>query len=207
MRCTGCTNTTSRSRLDATHEPPRRQSAPLLAELTARVRGSAPGRDLLLIAEDHRNLAKMVQPESSGGWNLDGVWADDFHPRFRRFLAGDHEGSTAIFTRSDPRPGETINQGWYYHGQHSIHLDEAIGTDPQGVAPTLVRDLPPESRPVGNRAFGDRLNMQIGPAAYRAASNLLLTAPETPLLFMGQEWAADSPFLYFTDHERTWEKS
>lgn len=54
---------------------------------------------------------------------------------------------------------------------------------------------------IGNRAFGDRLNPAIDLAAFRAASALLLTAPATPLLFMGQEWAATTPFLYFTDHE------
>jgi maltooligosyltrehalose trehalohydrolase len=53
---------------------------------------------------------------------------------------------------------------------------------------------------VGNRALGERLHHQIELAAYRAASVLLLCAPETPLLFMGQEWAASTPFLYFTDH-------
>ena len=53
---------------------------------------------------------------------------------------------------------------------------------------------------VGNRAFGERLHHQVDLAAYRAATTLLLCAPETPLLFMGQEWAASTPFLYFTDH-------
>jgi maltooligosyltrehalose trehalohydrolase len=54
---------------------------------------------------------------------------------------------------------------------------------------------------VGNRALGERLNHQVEPAVYRAVSALLAFAPETPLLFMGQEWGATSPFLYFTDHE------
>jgi maltooligosyltrehalose trehalohydrolase len=55
---------------------------------------------------------------------------------------------------------------------------------------------------VGNRPFGHRLHHQIDPALFRALSALLLFAPETPLLFMGQEWAASSPFLFFTDHNR-----
>src|SRR5215468_995564 len=54
---------------------------------------------------------------------------------------------------------------------------------------------------VGNRAFGDRLNQIVSPASYRAASGFLLLSPYTPMLFMGQEWAACSPFCYFTDHE------
>jgi len=55
---------------------------------------------------------------------------------------------------------------------------------------------------IGNRPFGRRLHHQIDPALFRALSAVLLVAPETPLLFMGQEWAASSPFLYFTDHHQ-----
>jgi maltooligosyltrehalose trehalohydrolase len=54
---------------------------------------------------------------------------------------------------------------------------------------------------IGNRALGDRLSARVSPAQYRSASMLLLFLPMTPLLFMGQEWAASSPFLFFTDHE------
>ena len=53
---------------------------------------------------------------------------------------------------------------------------------------------------IGNRAFGERLSHQIDLSAYSAATALLLCTPETPMLFMGQEWAASSPFLFFTDH-------
>ena len=76
-------------------------------------------------------------------------------------------------------------------------------------AGTPAADLPPAAfvysiqthDHVGNRAFGERLNHQVSPAAYRAAAALLLLAPYVPLLFMGQEWAASSPFLFFTDHD------
>jgi maltooligosyltrehalose trehalohydrolase len=60
--------------------------------------------------------------------------------------------------------------------------------------------LHPESRQVGNRAFGERLNHSVELPVYRALSALLLTSPYVPLLWMGQEWAATTPFLYFTDH-------
>jgi maltooligosyltrehalose trehalohydrolase len=56
---------------------------------------------------------------------------------------------------------------------------------------------------IGNRAFGDRLGRRCSPAAYRAAGALVLLSPHTPLLFMGQEWNASTPFLYFTDHEES----
>ncbi|SIO60301.1 maltooligosyl trehalose hydrolase [Singulisphaera sp. GP187] len=188
-------------RLDATHELHDDSARHFLAELTSRVRASAPDRELVLIAEDDRNLAKMVQPESVGGWGLDGVWADDFHHQIRRFLAGDHEGYYRDYSGSIPDLVETLNQGWYYHGQPSIHQGIGRGTDPRGLAPRSFVFCLQNHDQIGNRAFGDRLSLSVDLAAYRAATALLLTAPAIPLLFMGQEWAATTPFLYFTDHE------
>ena len=188
-------------RLDATHALHDERPRHFLAELSARVRESAPDRRILLIAEDHRNLSKMLRPEWAGGWDLDGVWADDFHHQVRRHLAGDDEGYYRDYTGSIPDLAETLNQGWYYTGQDSIHLGEPRGTDPTGIEPHRFVICLQNHDQVGNRAFGDRLHHQIDGASYRAAVALLLTAPQTPLLFMGQEWAAKAPFLYFTDHD------
>jgi len=154
-----------------------------------------------LIAEDHRNLDTMIRPRWAGGWDLDGVWADDFHHQVRRHIAGDDEGYYRDYTGTTEDLATTINQGWFYTGQHSVHLDQPRGTDPVGIEPRKFTICLQNHDQVGNRAFGDRLHHQIDLAAYRAASALLLTAPQTPLLFMGQEWAAGAPFLYFTDHD------
>jgi maltooligosyltrehalose trehalohydrolase len=75
------------------------------------------------------------------------------------------------------------------------------GTDPAGLEPRRFVFFLQNHDQVGNRALGERLHHQVEPAAFRAATVLLLCAPQTPLLFMGQEWAAPEPFLYFTDHE------
>src|SRR5262249_1613168 len=158
---------------------------------------SLPGRRPVLIAEDHRNLALMLQPESAGGWGLDAVWADDFHHQTRRHLAGDHESYYADFTGSITDLAATIRQGWFYCGQRAPHLEQPRGTDPSAVALEQCVICLQNHDQVGNRAFGERLHHQIDPAAYRAASALLLCCPETPMLFMGQEWAASSPFLFF----------
>jgi maltooligosyltrehalose trehalohydrolase len=94
----------------------------------------------------------------------------------------------------------TLNQGWHFTGQYSSYLQEHRGTDPGGIPPRRFVFCIQNHDQVGNRALGERLHHQIELAAYRAASVLLLCAPATPLLFMGQEWAATTPFLYFTDH-------
>jgi maltooligosyltrehalose trehalohydrolase len=94
---------------------------------------------------------------------------------------------------------KTLRTGWLFTGAKQ---KDGIprGTRPGRIEPEHFVHCISNHDQVGNRAFGDRLNMIVSPASYRAASALLLTAPYTPMLFMGQEWAATTPFLYFTDH-------
>ena len=186
-------------RLDATHALVDDSPRHFLAELTARLRASA-GKPVHLMAEDHRNLALLLRPERAGGWDLDGVWADDFHHEMRRLLAGDHESYYRDYTGTAEDLAATIRQGWFFHGQTSEHLQTQRGTDPTGLPPRAFVVCLQNHDQIGNRALGERLHHQIDLAAYRAASALLLCSPATPLLFMGQEWAASSPFLFFTDH-------
>ena len=94
-----------------------------------------------------------------------------------------------------------MRQGWLFTGQSSVHLGTHRGTDPSRVAMRRFVICLQNHDQVGNRAMGDRLHSSIPAEAWRAASVVLLTAPMTPLLFMGQEWAADTPFQYFTDLE------
>jgi maltooligosyltrehalose trehalohydrolase len=188
-------------RLDATHAIHDESGRHFLAELTARVRAGCD-RPVHLIAEDHRNLAHMVRPESAGGWGLDGLWADDFHHQLRRLLAGDCEGYFRDFSGTTTDLAVTVRDGWFYRGQFSQHFQQPRGSDPTGLPPRAVVVCLQNHDQVGNRAFGERLHHQIELPAYRAASALLLCSPAMPLLFMGQEWAATTPFLFFTDHRR-----
>jgi maltooligosyltrehalose trehalohydrolase len=187
-------------RLDATHglidDSPRH----FVAELAARVRASLPHRRVLLIAEDERNLATIVRPPEDGGWGLDAVWADDFHHQAQRLAAGDCDGYYEDFTGTTADLATTIREGWFYQGQFSVHQGKRRGTDPSGVPPCRMVICLQNHDQIGNRPFGRRLSHQIEPALLRALSALLLFIPETPLLFMGQEWAASTRFLFFTDH-------
>ena len=204
-------------RLDATHALIDEGPVHFLAELSARVgeesRTATPpsgarrddaevaGAPVLLIAEDHRNLAAMVRSRRAGGWGLDALWADDFHHQMRRRLAGDSEGYYRDFSGSTADLASTLRQGWFYCGQHSETFAAPRGTDPAGLPPFRFVICLQNHDQIGNRAFGERLHHQVDAAAYRAATALLLLAPQIPLLFMGQEWGATSPFLYFTDHQ------
>jgi len=188
-------------RLDATHALTDHGDEHLLAQLTREVRACVPDRVVHLIAEDDRNLGVLVRSAADGGTGLTGVWADDFHHAMRRHLAGDDEAYFSDFSGAEHEIARAIQEGWIFSGQIAGHFGGPRGT---ALAPAPLESAViclQNHDQIGNRAHGERLHHQISPASWLAASTLLLTAPETPLLFMGQEWAASSPFLYFTDHE------
>jgi maltooligosyltrehalose trehalohydrolase len=189
-------------RLDATHaivdDGPQHAVAHIAQAAHEALEGS--NRRVYLIAEDHRNLASIVKSVAVGGWGLDGVWADDFHHQLRVALTGDHDGYFQDFEGSTASIAETARKGWFYSGQHASFFGGQRGSDPEGLAYKRFVFFLQNHDQIGNRAFGERLHHTIDLAAYRAVSALLLLLPETPLLFMGQEWAASTPFLYFTNH-------
>ncbi len=191
-------------RLDATHTILDSSEEQFLQELAGRVRASLPplaNRHFVVIAEDERNEAKLVQSPEEGGYGLDAVWADDFHHQVRSATAGDNEGYFADFTGKAEDVAETLRQGWFYVGQTSGFSGQARGTDASQLSPAQFVYCIQNHDQIGNRAIGDRLTESVDAETYRAASGLLLLSPYTPMLFQGQEWAASTPFLYFTDHE------
>jgi maltooligosyltrehalose trehalohydrolase len=186
-------------RLDATHAIQDDSSTHFLDELTTTIRAHLP-RPIYFVAEDHRNLTTLVLPQERGGWGLDAVWADDFHHQVRVHVAGDREAYYQDYSGSIEDLARTITLGWYYTGQHSAHHDAPRGSDPLAAGPRQFVVCIQNHDQVGNRADGARLNQQVDPATFRAASALVLTVPQTPLLFQGQEWSTRAPFLFFTDH-------
>lgn len=187
-------------RLDATHAILDDSPRHVLEEMQARVRAALPAdRHFVFIAEDERNERQLVTPAPTG-MGLDAVWADDLHHQLRRHLAGDHEGYFADYTGSIDEIVRTLRRGWFYDGQQAESHGAPRGTPPEGLPPAAFVHCIQNHDQVGNRALGDRLTESVSLPAYRAASALLLLSPYTPLLWMGQEWAATTPFLYFTDH-------
>ncbi|CAN5722573.1 malto-oligosyltrehalose trehalohydrolase [soil metagenome] len=185
-------------RFDATHEIQDDSPQHILADLTEVVHR----RGGYAIAEDSRNERKLVTSTAQGGLGFDAVWADDFHHAVRVSHTGEKHAYYQDFRGTLEEVGSILEHGWYFRGQHSVALKSLRGTE--------CKDLPPQAfllcisnhDQTGNRALGERLNQLVPPAAYRAFSALLCLCPYTPMLFMGQEWAANSPFLFFTDHNR-----
>ena len=187
-------------RLDATHALIDSSGRPFVAELAHAVRHARTPRPFVF-AEDHRNLAQMVKEEGSGGWALDGIWADDFHHVIRRMLGGSAHGYYVDYAGTADELATTLRRGWLFVGQPSTHHRAPRGTDPSDVPMRTAVVCLQNHDQVGNRAMGDRVHHTIDAAEWRAAVTVLLTAPTTPLLFMGQEWSASTPFQFFTDFE------
>lgn len=186
-------------RLDATHAILDDSPVHLLRELAERVHAAAD-RPITLVAEDERNERRLITPVEQGGYGLDAVWADDLHHQLRRHTAGDREGYFASYSGSLEDIARTLRRGWFYEGAVPPHRGEPRGTSAAGLPPERFVHCLQNHDQVGNRAFGDRLSDVVEPPVYRALSALLLLSPYTPMLWMGQEWAATTPFLYFTDH-------
>jgi maltooligosyltrehalose trehalohydrolase len=186
-------------RLDATHALVDDSEPHFLAELGSVLRTEA-GRDVLLVAEDHRNLARLARPAVAGGLGLDAIWADDFHHQVRVHTARDRDGYYAAYAGGVDDIADTLRRGWFYTGQPVPQTGRPRGTDPGALDPAQFVICIQNHDQIGNRFDGARLNHEIRAEVYRAASMLLLIAPHSPLLFMGQEWAATTPFQFFTDH-------
>ncbi|MDB5325998.1 MAG: putative 4-alpha-D-((1-_4)-alpha-D-glucano)trehalose trehalohydrolase [Phycisphaerales bacterium] len=185
-------------RLDATHEIHDPSDLHFLEELAAHVHRLRKdlGTPHFLFCEDDRNWPGLMTR-----FKMDGVWADDFHHQTRALLTGERDGYFAAYEPTVTALANCINRGWTYEGQ-----TWKVGKERQRGNP--ADDLPASSfvytiqnhDQIGNRAIGDRLHLTAGTDGFLAASTLLLFLPMTPLIFQGQEWMADTPFQYFTDH-------
>ncbi len=180
-------------RLDATHAIVDDSDIHILQELTAKAREVAGDRSIVVFAEDERHDIVRARPVERGGEGLDGIWADDFHHEVRVLLTNAHEGYYALYDGTTQDIALTIERGFELIDEGHLRPDK---DDPATAFVFCIQN----HDQVGNRPFGDRLHHEISLDRYRVASALLLAAPQTPLLFMGQEFAASTPFLFFTDH-------
>jgi maltooligosyltrehalose trehalohydrolase len=184
-------------RLDATHAILDGSPRHILEEIT----GAIHDHGGFAIAEDSRNESRLILPAEENGLGFDAVWADDFHHSVRVSNTHEEEGYLGDFSGLVTEIVETLRNGWFYRGQYSAHRESKRGSECRHIAPRKFIHCISNHDQVGNRALGERLNHCVSREAYLAASALLCLSPYTPLLFMGQEWAASTPFLFFTDHE------
>jgi len=190
-------------RLDAVHALFDDRAVTLLEELSAEVNAMSTrlNRQLWLIAESDRNDPLTVTPREAGGLGLHAQWADDVHHALHVLLTGETQGYYADFAEpgvlSKVLTSVFLHDGSYSTFRRRRHGRPVDRTKTPGWR--FVVSLQTHDQ-VGNRATGDRLSATTPPGALACGAALLLTGPCTPMLFMGEEWGASTPWQYFTDH-------
>ncbi len=187
-------------RLDAVHALADRRALTLLEELaaeTARM-SSAVGRPLTLIAESDLNDPRMVTPRSAGGLGMDAQWSDDLHHALHVRLTGETDGYYADFAA--PGALATTLRGAFFHaGTWSSFRERTHGRPVDTLLLTGISFLAylQNHDQIGNRATGDRISASISPGLQACGAAIVLLGPYTPMLFMGEEWAASTPWQFF----------
>ena len=187
-------------RLDATQNICDAGPVHVLAELSRRSRQTAGPRKIVLTAENEPQEIKCITPADHGGYGLDAVWNDDFHHAARVALIGRREAYYTDY-RGDPQEFlSAVKRGYLYQGQRYKWQKQPRGTPVAAHPASAFVFYLQNHDQVANSLHGERIHTLTSPGRYRAMMALTLLAPETPLLFMGQEFGASSPFLFFTDH-------
>ncbi len=193
-------------RLDAVHALQDSSPVHLLEQVAIETQALSAHlrRPLTLIAESDLNDARLVTPREGGGYGLDAQWSDDFHHAVHVALTGETTGYYADFEPLSAL-AKVCEQGFFHNGSWSSFRESDHG------APIDTEHLPTwrlvvcnqNHDQVGNRARGDRLSDPDGHLdddQLACAALLTLCGPFTPMLFMGEEWAATTPFQFFTSH-------
>lgn len=187
-------------RIDATHAVHDASPHHVLAELSAETRRAAGHRSIVLVAENEPQDIRAVRPVEEGGWGMDAIWSDDFHHTCRVAVTGRSE---AYYTDYRGTPQELISavkRGFLYQGQRYHWQNKPRGSVVQHEPASSFVFYIQNHDQIGNTLNGERLHPQTSPGRYRAITAVWLLAPQTPMLFMGQEYAASSPFLFFVDY-------
>ncbi|MFC5730386.1 MULTISPECIES: malto-oligosyltrehalose trehalohydrolase [Nocardioides] len=190
-------------RLDAVHALADGSGTHLLEEMAVEVAALSAHqrRPLTLIAESDLNDPLLVRPREARGYGLDAQWSDDFHHAVHVALTGETTGYYADFEPLSALK-KVCEEGFFHAGtwssfrgrEHGVPIDTDVMPTWRLVVCNQNHDQ------IGNRAVGDRLTEHLDADQLKCAALLTLCGPFTPMLFQGEEWAASSPFQFFTSH-------
>lgn len=190
-------------RLDAVHALVDESAVHVLEELAVRTEALSAhlGRPLSLVAESDLNDPRLVTPRAAGGYGLDAQWDDDLHHAIHTAVTGERQGYYADFG-SMSCLATTLERAYFHAGTWSSFRGRVHGR------PIDTRTTPghrflaysSDHDQVGNRAVGDRPSSYLSVGLQAVSAALVLTGPYTPMIFMGEEWGASTPFQFFTSH-------
>jgi maltooligosyltrehalose trehalohydrolase len=190
-------------RLDAVHALQDSSPTHLLEEMAIEVAALSAhqGRPLTLIAESDLNDTKLVAPREAGGYGLDAQWSDDFHHAVHVALTGETTGYYADFEPLGAL-AKVLDRGFFHDGTWSSfrEADHGAPVDTQAMPQWRLVVCTQNHDQIGNRAVGDRITAALDDDQLACAALLTLAGPFTPMLFQGEEWAASTPFQFFTSH-------
>jgi len=194
-------------RLDAVHAFEDHRALHFLEQLASEVLALAArlNRDLVLIAESDLNDPRLVASREAGGYGLTAQWSDDFHHAVHAAITGERQGYYRDFGSMSVL-AHTMTRVFYHDGRWSAFRGRTHGRQVDIFRVPAHRFLCylQNHDQIGNRATGDRIAASLDQDLIKAGAGLVLTAPYTPMLFMGEEWGADTPWQYFTDHVDPW---
>ncbi len=187
-------------RLDAVNAIVDASAAHLLVEL-GRAVADGPGRDrpVHLILENGANEARYLKREGGRRPLYQAQWNDDVHHALHVTLTREAGGYYADYQPPLPHLGRSLTEGFAFQGEPSLYRGRARGEPSTDLPPTAFVSFLQNHDQIGNRARGERITALTSPEAVRAATAVLLLSPALPLFFMGQEWGAPEPFLFFSD--------
>jgi maltooligosyltrehalose trehalohydrolase len=191
-------------RFDAVHEFYDKSAVNFMEQLSVEVErlSATVGREYYLIAESDLNDPQVIRPQEAHGYGMDSQWSDDFH----------HALFSLLYTK-EPGRGyygdfgklsdlhKALKHAYVYDGQYSSYRKRKHGRLVEGLSAHHFVHFDQNHDQVGNRALGERLEHLCGMDVAKVSIGLVLMAPYVPMLFMGEEFAASTPFLYFADHD------
>jgi maltooligosyltrehalose trehalohydrolase len=157
------------------------------------------GRPHYLIVECDLNDTRFINPISEGGFGMNAQWTDEFHHALRVAAGGKQEGYYADFNGL-PSLAESYQHAYVYHGEYSEHRRKNFGVDPLTNAGWQFVVFSQNHDQVGNRMLGERSSQLFSVEMQQLMAAAVMVSPFLPMLFMGEEWGASSPFQYFVSH-------
>lgn len=188
-------------RLDATQNIYDTGPSHIIKDIVQGVRLVGRARRTIVIAENEPQDGNLIRPVARGGYGVDALWNDDFHHSANVALTGrndayytDHRGDVQEFISA-------AKHGFLYQGQWYSWQKQRRGSSALDFPPEVFVNFIQNHDQIANSATGQRIHELSSPGSFRAMTALLLLMPNTPMLFQGQEFAASTPFRYFSDHK------
>lgn len=188
-------------RFDAVHAILDDSEKHILAEIAGRIRAALQDREVHLVLENDANEARWLTRDGVAPRLHNAQWNDDLHHCWHTLLTGEADGYYIDYAdKPVERLGRCLSEGFAYQGEASAHRNgECRGERSDHLPPTAFVTFLQNHDQIGNRAFGERISSLTSPEQLALARAALLLGPQIPMLYMGEEWNASTPFLYFVD--------